>query len=64
MKANGPIQNVDVEILPWLELESFADFFGNYDLKFGRNLDSIHSISPIYSIEAQRSDGRFLPVSG
>jgi hypothetical protein len=35
MKANGPIQDVNVEILAWLELESFADFFGDYDLKFG-----------------------------
>jgi hypothetical protein len=35
VKTDGAVKNVNAELLAGLKLETFADFFGDYDLKLG-----------------------------
>jgi hypothetical protein len=46
VKTDGPVENVNVELLARLELEAFADLFGDYNLKFGRDFDRVHRVAP------------------
>ncbi|MGB2621507.1 MAG: hypothetical protein WAN25_04100, partial [Candidatus Acidiferrum sp.] len=35
MKMDDSVQNIDVELLPWFELQVFPDFLGDNNLKLG-----------------------------